>query len=62
VGIGAGDGDPLSLTAEAFERIMAVNLKGCLLSCQAVAPVMRGQGSGSIVNISSIAAVAGAAG
>jgi NAD(P)-dependent dehydrogenase (short-subunit alcohol dehydrogenase family) len=60
VGIGAGDGDPMHLAEEAFDRIMAVNLKGCLLSCQAVVPVMRDQGSGSIVNISSIAALAAA--
>jgi NAD(P)-dependent dehydrogenase (short-subunit alcohol dehydrogenase family) len=58
VGIGGGDSDPLGLSEEAFDRILAVNLKGCLLSCQAVVPVMRGQGSGSVVNISSIAAVA----
>jgi NAD(P)-dependent dehydrogenase (short-subunit alcohol dehydrogenase family) len=58
VGIAADDRRPLNLTEEAFDRIMSVNLKGCLLSCQAVMPVMREQGSGSIVNISSIAAVA----
>ena len=50
----------LQLTEEAFDRIIEVNLKGCLLSCQAVVPVMREQGSGSIVNISSIAALASA--
>ena len=60
VGIGAGDADPLRLTEEAFDHVIAVNLKGCLLACQAVAPVMREQGSGSIVNISSIAATAAA--
>ena len=60
VGIGAEDADPLRLTETAFDRIIAVNLKGCLLCCQAVVPVMREQGSGSIVNISSIAAVAAA--
>ena len=58
VGIGTGDNAPLKLAEEGFERIIEVNLKGCLLSCQAVVPVMREQGSGSIVNISSIAAVA----
>ena len=58
VGIGAGDAAPLKLTEEGFERIIEVNLKGCLLSCQAVVPVMREQRAGSIVNISSIAAVA----
>jgi NAD(P)-dependent dehydrogenase (short-subunit alcohol dehydrogenase family) len=60
VGIGAADADPLQLTEEAFDQIMAVNLKGCMLSCQAVVPVMRAQSSGSIVNISSIAALAAA--
>jgi NAD(P)-dependent dehydrogenase (short-subunit alcohol dehydrogenase family) len=60
VGIGTGDAGPLELTERAFDRIIAVNLKGCLLSCQAVVPVMREQGSGSIVNISSIAALAAA--
>ncbi len=60
VGIGTGDAPALQLTEEAFDRIIEVNLKGCLLSCQAVAPLMREQGSGSIVNISSIAALASA--
>ena len=60
VGIGTHDGDPLTLTEDGFDQIIAVNLKGCLLSCQAVVPVMREQGSGSIVNISSIAALAAA--
>jgi NAD(P)-dependent dehydrogenase (short-subunit alcohol dehydrogenase family) len=58
VGIGSGDDTAMRLTEEAFDRIVAVNLKGCLLSCQAVLPVMREQRSGSIVNISSLAAVA----
>jgi NAD(P)-dependent dehydrogenase (short-subunit alcohol dehydrogenase family) len=62
VGIGTGDGPPAEVTEEAYDRIMQVNLKGCLLSCQAVLPSMRSQGSGSIVNISSIAAVSYAPG
>jgi NAD(P)-dependent dehydrogenase (short-subunit alcohol dehydrogenase family) len=61
VGIAGGDASPDALTEEAFDRILRVNLKGCLLSCQAVLPVMRRQQSGSIVNISSVAAVAYAA-
>jgi NAD(P)-dependent dehydrogenase (short-subunit alcohol dehydrogenase family) len=60
VGIGTDDGNPLQLSEQAFDRIMAVNLKGCLFSCQAVVPVMREQRAGSIVNISSIAALAAA--
>ncbi|HLX81036.1 MAG TPA: SDR family NAD(P)-dependent oxidoreductase [Burkholderiales bacterium] len=62
VGIGAGDAPPAQITEEAYDRIMRVNLKGCLLSCQAAVPVMREQQSGSIVNISSIAAIAYAPG
>ncbi len=58
VGIGSGDASPLRLDEETFDRILNVNLKGCLLSCQAVLPIMRQQGSGSIVNVSSLAAVA----
>src|SRR5271167_5149754 len=44
VGIGAGDGPPADITEDAYDRIMRVNLKGCLLSCQAVLPCMREQG------------------
>jgi NAD(P)-dependent dehydrogenase (short-subunit alcohol dehydrogenase family) len=58
VGIGGDDGSPRAVAEEAFDRMIEVNLKGCLLSCQAVVPVMREQQAGSIVNISSIAAVA----
>jgi NAD(P)-dependent dehydrogenase (short-subunit alcohol dehydrogenase family) len=58
VGIGTGDGSPRTLREDSFERILAVNLKGCLLSCQAVLPIMREQQAGSIVNISSVAALA----
>ncbi len=60
VGIGGDDASPRKLSEAAFERIISVNLKGCLLSCQAVLPTMRAQEDGSIVNISSVAAVASA--
>jgi NAD(P)-dependent dehydrogenase (short-subunit alcohol dehydrogenase family) len=58
VGISPNDGHPLEVTEDAYDQIMDVNLKGCLLACQAVSPTMRAQGSGSIVNISSIAVYA----
>jgi NAD(P)-dependent dehydrogenase (short-subunit alcohol dehydrogenase family) len=57
VGTGSGDGPPAEIAEEPFDRIMSINLKGCLLSCQAALPIMREQASGSIVNISSIAAI-----
>src|ERR1700676_4543008 len=62
VGSGGGDGPPADISEAAYDRIMQINLKGCLFSCQAVLPVMRAQASGTIVNISSIAAVAYAPG
>jgi NAD(P)-dependent dehydrogenase (short-subunit alcohol dehydrogenase family) len=57
VGIGTGDDGMLSLSEESWDRIMSVNLTGMFLSSRSVLPVMREQRSGSIVNISSIAAV-----
>ena len=57
VGIGGGDAGPTRLEEADWDRIFDVNLKGCFLTCKHVLPVMREQGSGSIVNISSIAAV-----
>jgi len=43
------------LSADDFQRIYAVNVVGPYHMCQAVAPTMKAQGSGSIVNIASIA-------
>jgi len=61
VGIGGrGDGPVHSTSEDAFDMIMTVNLKGALLTCQAALAVMREQRSGAIVNISSLAATAGA--
>ena len=57
VGIGGGDAGATKLLEEDWDHILEVNLKGCFLTCKHVLPVMREQGSGSIVNISSIAAV-----
>jgi len=48
-------------TPELWEQIMAVNATGVFLGMAAVAPIMIAQGSGSIVNISSIAGLRGAA-
>lgn len=44
-----------SLTEEVWERIMAVNLTGPMRLTKAVAPVMKAQGRGRIVNIASVA-------
>ena len=42
-----------------WDRIFDVNVKGVWNCCKAVAPAMRERGAGSIVNISSVVAVAG---
>lgn len=46
-------------TVEEFDRLMAVNLRSQFLCCKHVLPVMRAQGSGSIINLSSISAFVG---
>jgi NAD(P)-dependent dehydrogenase (short-subunit alcohol dehydrogenase family) len=57
VGIGAGDAGVTHLEEAAWDRIFTTNLKSVYLMCKEVIPVMRQQGGGSIVNISSIAAI-----
>jgi NAD(P)-dependent dehydrogenase (short-subunit alcohol dehydrogenase family) len=41
---------------DVWDRIIALNLKGTFMCCQAVGRKMLGQGSGSIINIASIGA------
>jgi 3-oxoacyl-[acyl-carrier protein] reductase len=48
-------GDLDSLSMEVWDRIMATNLTGPMRMTKAVAPVMKAQGRGRIVNISSVA-------
>jgi len=43
------------LTLEEWQKLLHFNLTGTFLFCHAVTPVMKRQGSGKIVNISSIA-------
>ena len=58
VGMSLGGGDaPLEkITEEAFDRICAVNLRGAVMACKQVIPVMRAQRAGVILTISSVAA------
>ena len=56
VSIAGGDADALELDPETFDRLWQINLKGMWLAARHAIPVMREQGSGSVVNISSMAA------
>lgn len=53
VGIASGEGGLAGATAEAWDRVLAVNLRGPMLCCQAALPVL--EDGSSIVFISSIA-------
>ncbi len=50
-------GGVVDLPEEEWDRLFAVNLKGCYLTMKHVIPIMERQGGGSIVNISSIAGI-----
>ncbi|MFE7422834.1 SDR family NAD(P)-dependent oxidoreductase [Rhodococcus sp. NPDC057529] len=52
-GLSAGDAPVSEIDAEAFTRIIAINLQGMALTCKHVIPVMRDRGGGAITNISS---------
>jgi NAD(P)-dependent dehydrogenase (short-subunit alcohol dehydrogenase family) len=60
VGIATGDAEVAFLEEAAWDHIVGVNLKSVFLTCKHVLPSMRQRRSGSIVNVSSLAAVAAA--
>ena len=50
-------GDPVSMSEADWDRSIDCNLKSVFLACKHVLPVMLRQGSGAIINISSILSV-----
>jgi 3(or 17)beta-hydroxysteroid dehydrogenase len=46
-------------TLEQFRKVMAVNLEGTFLGCRAAFKLMKRSGTGSIINLSSVAALIG---
>jgi NAD(P)-dependent dehydrogenase (short-subunit alcohol dehydrogenase family) len=54
--IAGGDAPPTEITEQAFDRVTAINLRGCVMAVKHVLPVMRAQKSGVILTISSLAA------
>lgn len=57
VSLAGGDKSPLEITEEAFDNINAINLRGFVMACKHALPVMRKQRAGSIISISSVAAL-----
>ena len=57
VSLAGGDATPLEITEAAFDRVNAINLRGTVMACKHVLPIMRQQRAGSIINIASIAAL-----
>ena len=51
VGAGTGDRGPTSLTEEAWDFLMDINLKSVFFTCKYVLPYMRERRAGSIVNV-----------
>jgi NAD(P)-dependent dehydrogenase (short-subunit alcohol dehydrogenase family) len=56
VSIAGGDAPVEKITEAAFDRIAAINLRGAIMACKHVLPVMHAQRSGCIIMISSVAA------
>jgi NAD(P)-dependent dehydrogenase (short-subunit alcohol dehydrogenase family) len=56
VSIAGGDAPPEEITEDAFDRIATINLRGAIMACKHVLPVMRAQRAGVIITISSVAA------
>ena len=56
VSIAGGDAPVEGITETAFDRIAAINLRGAIMACKHVLPIMRAQRFGAIIMISSVAA------
>ena len=59
---GSAPGGPVEMSEEVWDANMDVNLKSVFLACKHVLPIMEKQGSGAIVNISSVAGLRVSAG
>src|SRR5256884_6451822 len=56
VSIAGGDAPLAEISETAVDRIMTINLRGAIMACKHVLPIMRAQRSGVIITISSVAA------
>jgi NAD(P)-dependent dehydrogenase (short-subunit alcohol dehydrogenase family) len=55
------DGSVLETTADAWDRVQAVNTKGVFLCCKHGIPHLQQRGGGSVINVASFVALVGAA-
>jgi NAD(P)-dependent dehydrogenase (short-subunit alcohol dehydrogenase family) len=56
VSIAGGDAPLDEITEDAFDRLATINLRGAIMTCKHVLPLMRAQRAGVIITISSVAA------
>src|SRR4051794_38928292 len=56
ISVAGGDAPVTEITEDTFDLISAVNLRGAVMACKHVLPIMRAQKSGVILMISSISA------
>ena len=56
VSIAGGDAPLDEITEPAFDRIATINLRGAIMTCKHMLPLMRAQRAGVIITISSVAA------
>ncbi|GFG52695.1 SDR family NAD(P)-dependent oxidoreductase [Mycolicibacterium agri] len=57
VSLAGGDAVITDIDAEAFNRVIDINLTGMVLTCKHVIPIMREQGGGVIISIGSLASM-----
>ena len=57
VSIAGGDAPLGEFTEAAFDRIATINLRGAIMTCKHVLPLMRAQRAGVIITVSSISAL-----
>jgi NAD(P)-dependent dehydrogenase (short-subunit alcohol dehydrogenase family) len=57
--LAGGGGSPVDVTIESWNQTMAVNLHATFLTARHTIPLMKQAGGGSMVNVSSIAAIRG---
>jgi NAD(P)-dependent dehydrogenase (short-subunit alcohol dehydrogenase family) len=57
VSVAGGDGPLEVVTEDSFDLITTINLRGAVMAAKHVEPIMRVQGSGVVINVSSMSAI-----